>query len=284
MNRVQQVQMSSQRNVADSLPEIDPTPPSLTGVRVAITRATHQVARQRQLLDRLGATVYHYPTIAIVPLTNPVPLDQVLEDVGNSLYDWLILTSANTVFALADRMQALNMPTDALRSLKVATVGAATKAAAIEQLGLQVDIVPDSYTAERLAQTLNLTSGTRVLLPQSAIASPTIQHALEQQDVVISTVEAYRTVVATGGADVPRLLWEGQIDAITFTSASSVRYFYKRLTLEGGTMDMLDDVVVACIGPVTAEAVQTYGLCVSIVPDSHTIEGVTQGLVDYFQQ
>ncbi|MBV7335770.1 uroporphyrinogen-III synthase [Chloroflexi bacterium TSY] len=269
--------------MASTFTESDPGSLSLSGIRVAITRATHQVAEQRQLLERLGAIVYHYPTIAIVPPIDLAPLDQALENVRNGLYDWLILTSTNTVFALADRIQTLNMPLDVLAPLNVAVVGTTTKAAAIQQLGVQVDVVPDSYTTESLAQTLNLTAGTRVLLPQSAIAKPTIQNSLEQQDVVVNTVEAYRTVVATGGDDVPGLLWEGQIDAITFTSASSVRYFYKRLTMEGGTMDMLDDVVVASIGPVTAEAVQAYGVRVSIVPSVHTIDGLTQGLVRYFQ-
>jgi uroporphyrinogen-III synthase len=61
-----------------------------------------------------------------------------------------------------------------------------------------------------------------------------------------------------------------------------VRYFVKRLDYEGGTLAMLDDLTVACIGPLTAAAAKEYGLHVDILPQKHTIAGLVESVADYF--
>ena len=66
------------------------------------------------------------------------------------------------------------------------------------------------------------------------------------------------------------LLWEGKIDCVTFTFPTAVRYFVKRLDYEGGTLSMLDDVCVACIGPLTAEAARESNIHVDLgAPAAH---------------
>lgn len=98
----------------------------------------------------------------------------------------------------------------------------------------------------------------------------------------MTAVNAYRTVIGKGGDPVPVMLWEGKIDAITFTFPTAVRYFVKRLEYEGGTKAMLDDICIACIGPLTAAAAQDYGFHVSLVPEQHTIAGLVQAVNDHF--
>ena len=58
----------------------------------------------------------------------------------------------------------------------------------------------------------------------------------------------------------------------------AVRYFARRLRAEGGTLGMLDNVVVACIGPLTAAAARDLDIHVDLVPDSHSIAGLVDGL------
>ena len=253
----------------------------LAGLRVAITRAPHQAEKQRRLLEEQGAQVFRYPTIAIVPPQDVRPLDAALKKAAAGEFDWLVLTSVNTIDMLADRMAAMKMKPNALKGLKVATVGSVTAEAAAKKLGVTVDLVPDTYTTDNLAAALN-TPNARVLLPHSAIARPGLRESLRAAGAKVTTVDAYRNVVAKGGDPLPTLLWEGQVDAITFTSASTVSYFSKRLRAERGTLDMLDDVVVACIGPVTAEAARKCELCVSVVPEKHTIEGMVDSLAAHF--
>jgi uroporphyrinogen-III synthase len=58
------------------------------------------------------------------------------------------------------------------------------------------------------------------------------------------------------------------VDAVTFTSASTVRGFVGALgTLKGNPR-------VVCIGPVTAREAREHGLRVHAVASPHTIEGL----------
>lgn len=257
---------------------------SLHGIRIVITRAAHQAEKQRRLLAELGAEVYHYPCIDIVPPLTVEPLDQGLRAAAAGEFEWLVLTSVNTIEMLASRLAALQMRSPALARLKVATVGSVTEQAAHDQLGVTVHVVPDEYTGEQLAAAMQVKQGSRVLFPQSALAKPTLAAALRAAGADVTVVEAYRNVMARGGDPVPVLLWEGKIDAITFTSESTVRFFAKRLNAERGTLAMLDDVVVACIGPTTAATARQFGLHVAVLPEAHTLEGLTRALADHFNR
>ena len=82
-------------------------------------------------------------------------------------------------------------------------------------------------------------------------------------------VVAYRTVI--GGAEreeaeIYRMLLDRQIDAITFTSASTVRNFASILGPDQAA-DLLRTTVVACIGPVTAEAAQQLDIATTVMPE-----------------
>ena len=61
-----------------------------------------------------------------------------------------------------------------------------------------------------------------------------------------------------------------------------MRYFVKRLDYEGGSLAMLDDVTIACIGPLTAAAAKEFGLHVDVLPQQHTIAGLVDAVAAYF--
>ncbi len=260
------------------------SPQPLTNLTVAITRAAHQADAQRDSLEAAGATVYSYPAIRIIAPREIEPLDDALRQAtsksSGSAFDWLVLTSANAVYALAERLRDLSLgPFD---GMKVAAIGPSTAEAAAEMLGLSADVLPEENIAEGLAAALEIEEGTRILLPQSAIARPTLADLLREAGAAVTAIDAYRTAIGQGGDDVPLLLWQGQIDAITFTSASTVNLFKKRIEADTGGLAMLQDVVVACIGPVAAEEARRFGLRVRVVPEEYTVEGLTAALGRYF--
>src|SRR5579885_3555455 len=119
-------------------------PPSrtkpLAGTRVLVGRARHQAGALSSELKKLGATVIEIPFIEIRKPRSFKPLDSSLIRIDS--YDWLILTSANGVDALWERMGKLGISKRELRHLKVAAIGPATKKA-IEKRGLAVDVVPE---------------------------------------------------------------------------------------------------------------------------------------------
>lgn len=278
----------------------------LAGLRIANTRAARQAPSVTRLLEAEGAKVLHYPTVEIRPCARSEKLDAALKGLTAGHFDWLVITSANTVYTLADRLRALGIRHAAVAqsNTKVAVVGAATAAAVGEELNLSVDLLPDESMAESLAAGLRVGRGGRVFLPQSAIARPVLVNALRRAGAEVTVVAAYRTVVGRGGDDLPRQLCRGKVDAVLFTSASTVHNFVHRLKAEfqgeseegaipparegGGRSPLLStcfsqfDVAVACIGPVTAAAARRRALPVRVVAENRTVEGLVHSLKSYF--
>ncbi len=72
------------------------------------------------------------------------------------------------------------------------------------------------------------------------------------------------------------LLQAGEIDAVTFTSASAVRYFAERLELEG--ISALDGVKVACLSAQISDAAWQTGYVVAAEARSETLEALVEAL------
>ncbi len=145
-----------------------PTTLALSGVRILVGRARHQAGSLSHELRKLGADVLEIPFIEIRKPRSFKPLDLALKNVGN--YDWLILTSVNGVEALWERLAKLRLTKRNLKHLRVVAIGPATKKA-IEQRGIEVDVVPKEYVAESVVRSLQRrVKGKRVLLVRAKVA------------------------------------------------------------------------------------------------------------------
>jgi uroporphyrinogen-III synthase len=254
----------------------------LAGKRIVITRAPHQAGELETLLRERGAVPLLYPCIDIAPPTNPAPLESAVRAAADGAFDWLVLTSANTVLALRRVLDKLDLKPPYFSGLQVAAVGRATAEAAHSQLGLTVNLLPDEYNADALAETLQVSPGMRILLPQSAIADPTLAAALTMRGAVIRSAAAYQTALGRGGVDLPAQARAGEVDAITFTSASTVNNFFTRFSAEGGRIDSLRAVILACIGSKTAAALREQGFTAAVTPNEHRMEGLVREMEEYF--
>ena len=257
---------------------------ALEGKRIVITRATHQAGEFEQLLRGQGAVPLLYPCIAIKPPQDNEHLHRVLRAALAGTFDWLILTSTNTVRALKQSFDAMGINSPYTLNLQVAAVGSKTAQYAEEQLGLKVNVVPEQYTAISLAKALPLGKNTRVLLPQSEIAEPALATTLTTMGAIVTSMIAYQTVMGCGGIDLPELLRSGKVDAITLTSASTVTYLLQRLQNEGGDVHLLEAVCIACIGSSTAAAVRENNLSVAVIAEQQTIDGLVTGLEHYYAE
>jgi uroporphyrinogen-III synthase len=290
---------------------------ALTGKHVVVTRAAGQADELDDLLRRRGAEPLPYPCIAIAPPEDTGPLDAAVRDLAAGRFDWLVLTSRNTVTVLAERLKALtaedeNLSPDPLSPqerghrlpfpaqaacvlhsgrgglgdrwpVALAAVGAATARAAESELGLTAALAPDEFVAEALAAALiaRLRPGDRALLCQADIARPVLADALQAAGIELTSVIAYRTVIGRGGVDLPALLAARQVDALTFTSASTVRNLLRRLAAEGGRPADLAGVCIVCLGPIVADAACKLGLTVHVLPAEHTIPALVEALEAY---
>lgn len=254
----------------------------LAGRRVVVTRAPHQAADFAALLRARGAVPLLYPAVEIVPPEDTGPLDGALRRAAAGEFDWLVVTSRNTVMALAGRIEALGLR-DSLNQLHVAAVGPGTAEAVTEVLGAAVSLLPDEYVAESLVEAMQqVAGGQRVLLPQSAIARPILRSGLAAAGLEVEAVDAYRTVPGSGGDDIPTLLAARRIDAVTFTSSSTVVNFLARLDAAGADRHLLDGVCIACIGPIAGQTAGAHGLGPVVIPAEYTLDGLVAALEAHF--
>ena len=247
---------------------------ALVGKRIVNTRALHQAGELDELLRTRGAVPLSYPCIAIEPVADTAELDAALAELCAGTFDWLALTSANAVHAVA--VWAGRLPS--VPTTRLAVVGPGTAEAALRELGRRADVMPESYRAVELAAAMPVAPGERVLIPQSEIATSDLAEALRAKGAIVTVVTAYRTVVGSGGVDLPALLARGEVDAVILASSSAVDRCAERLNREGGNIVSLAGMPIVCIGPGTARIAQGHGLSSLIVPEEQTLAGVIHAL------
>lgn len=247
---------------------------TLSGKRIVNTRATHQAKKLDDLLLECGAIPLSYPCIEIVPPEDTIQLDTALKSLTD--YDWLILTSNNTAYTLANRVSELNITPD-WSQIKIAVVGKSTAKSVKKYFDVTADFIPDEYVAEALAENLPISTGTKILLPQSEIARSMLTEKLVQRGGIVDAITAYQTVLGQGGVDLPTILTSSEVDAVTFTSSSTVENFVKRL-------DAVPNLPVVCIGPITADTAHDLGFTEIIMPETYTLTEMVKSLVQYFHQ
>jgi uroporphyrinogen III methyltransferase/synthase len=256
----------------------------LFGRRIVVTRTREQAGDFIDMLEERGAEAIHAPAIRIAPPEDLEPLDDACRSIAT--FDWLVLTSVNAADAFMRRLFAVSDIRE-LKGVRLCTIGSST-AERLKRYGLRVDVVPEEYHAEALLESLRAhgdIAGRRFLLPKADIARELIAEELRASGADVTDVVAYRTLQAPAergeDQDVYRMLLDRQIDAVTFTSPSSVGNFVRMLG-EDQAVDLLRTTVVACIGPVTAEAAQQLGLATTVMPRRFTIADLVDALVEHF--
>lgn len=228
----------------------------LAGRRVLVTRAAHQAGKLSEALRELGAEPVEVPVLEIRPPQSFAALDEALLTL--SKYDWLILTSTNTVCALAERAAAMRIELTQPEGLKVAAVGEATASAA-RGLGLLVTYVPESYVAESLVKGLaGLSNGQKVLLARAAVARDVIPDALRAAGAQVDVVEAYRNAMPEAAPGQLRRALARQVDAAAFTSSSSVKHLAEAAGAAGISWPFAG-VAAISIGPITSATLRELG-------------------------
>jgi len=256
---------------------------SLSRVRVLVGRARHQAGALSAELRKLGANVLEIPFIEIRKPRSFKPLDAALKTLAT--YDWLILTSANGVEAMWDRMAKLGVTKRALHKLCIAAIGPATKKA-IEKRGIRVNVVPKEYVAESVVRSLKRkVNGKRVLLVRAKVARDVIPRELRKAGAQVDVVEAYETVVPRSSRRRLRVALRDpkkRPHVVTFTSSSTVRNFVELVGSRSaaGRQGMLDGIRMASIGPVTSATLRELGLPVDIAATEFTIPGLVKAIVE----
>ena len=185
--------------------------------------------------------------------------------------------------AFRERLRQSGRDARALAGLEVAAIGPET-ADTLRRTGIVPDLVPEEFRAEGLLESLapRVGAGQSVLLVRAAEAREVLPRALRARGVLVVVAAAYRTVASKEEADqVLALLEGGRVDAVTFTSSSTVRGLVAMLPPDEARR-LLSGVVLAAIGPITAATVAEYGLAVSVMPREYTVPALAAAIARHF--
>jgi uroporphyrinogen III methyltransferase/synthase len=263
----------------DSLRWFDARP--LSGLRVLVTRTREQASQLSWQLEKAGAEAIELPTIEIVPRHDDIKLTAAIDALSKGSYGWVAFTSANAVDFFFEALWEKGRDARDVQA-NVAAIGSAT-AEALGWWGIFVDAMPDPdrYTAEGLVDAFDQLDlqRQRVLLPRAEGARDILIEGLVAKGATVDEVTLY-------AAEVPgeinaaglRRLRAGEVDVVTFASSSSVRNLVAML---GGDTERLGNVRIACIGPITAQAVEDLiGREPDIVAQEHTIAGLIDAIAE----
>ncbi len=235
----------------------------LAKLTVAVTRARAQASELTARLRGLGAAVLEVPAIKIVPLEGPAP---PIED-----YDLVCLTSPNGVRLLFERLESSGRDARALAGARVAAIGPGT-AAALRNHGVIADVVPERFVAEGLVDALADLPVARALVARAAQARDVLPDALRGRGAQVDVLALYDTVAAP--------LTEAELDGVadadyvTFTSSSTVRFFF-----DAAGDRLRERARLLSIGPVTSASLRDRGREPDVEADRHDIDGLVQALL-----
>jgi len=257
-----------------------PTALPLNKVRVLVGRARHQASALSRELRKLGATVLEIPFIEIRKPRSFKALDAALKSLAE--YDWLILTSTNTVHALVERIASLDIVAPA-SSPEVAAVGSATAEAA-RDAGMKVSLTPKDYVAESLVASLqHQIAGKRVLLARAATARDVIPDALRAAGAAVDVVDAYRNVLPLEAPAQLQAALSNGLDAATFTSSSSVTHLAEAAQ-KAGIAFPLSGVPAISIGPITSQTLNEAHWPPAAEANPHDIPGLIAAVTRFLSR
>ena len=269
-------------NLRDQLNWFESRP--LFGKTIIVTRSRDQASEFSEQLIELGANVLEYPTINITSPDDFGPLDRELDSLEST--DWLIFTSVNGVDAFFNRIFELGRDVRDLKGVKICSIGPSTTER-IKGFHVSIDCQPPKYVAESVVEALKKVEelkGKRFLMPRTDIARSYVPEELRKLGAEVSDIVAYKTVLATDGDNIVLdKLKDGEVDIVTFTSASTVKNFVKIIG-EDNLSAFKNNVQFASIGPITNESAEEMDIDISIKAEEYTIPGLVQAIVNKVTQ
>jgi uroporphyrinogen-III synthase len=234
---------------------------TLAGRTIVVTRPADSPTDLVDELERRGAHVIAAATIEVVPARSAA-LTRALRELAAGRFEWVTLTSARTVEVLSSRVDPIDV------RARVAAIGDGTADAFRAWSGRRADLVPRAFTTSALARAFPRGIG-RVLCARADVAPDGLEDALAAKGWRADRVDAYRTRAPRRlSPEASRALASGRVDAVTFTSASTVRGFVAAVGEVRGSPR------VVCIGPVTSKEARAHGLPVHAVADPHNVRGL----------
>jgi uroporphyrinogen III methyltransferase/synthase len=143
------------------------------------------------------------------------------------------------------------------------------------------DIVPERFVAEGLIEALADVPVSSALIARASEARDVLPEALRARGASVDVVALYETVAESLSES--ELAAARAADYVTFTSSSTVRFFFDGVQSAGAELPARAGSFagprLVSIGPVTTEALRERGLEPDVEATRHDIDGVIEALV-----
>lgn len=242
----------------------------LAGFTVGVT-AARRAEELGALLTRRGAAVLHAPALRILPLADDSELLAATEELLGDVPDLVIATTAVGFRGWVEAAEGWGIGDRLLEVLHGAEVlarGPKVKGA-IRAAGLTESWSPASESMAEVQDRLlgEGVEGRRIALQLHGEPLPGFVEALREAGAEVVGVPVYRWMPPEDIAPLDRMLdatVSRVLDAVTFTSAPAATSYLNRAETLGILPEVLSalgrDVLVACVGPVTALPLQDRGI------------------------
>jgi uroporphyrinogen III methyltransferase/synthase len=256
----------------------------LFGREILVTRPENQANRLTDRLKRAGARTHQLPTIDITPVREGL---EILRNTIDRLetFDWLVFTSRNAVNYFFEELRDSDRDLRSLGSLRLATIGPGTADRLAEE-GFQRDLLPEEHRAEALADALldTIDPESSLLLPRSADSRSHLADRLTENDHRVDEIDLYRAGPPKTSTveQLREHLSDPTADMITFTSSSTVNNLFESIETEL-VRKGLEQMDIACIGPITAETLEDYGVTANIIPDNYNLDAFYNRILKHYQ-
>lgn len=253
---------------------------SLGGRQFLITRPKQNASELARRLREQGAQVLEVPAIFTKPIEQNEVLRAVLrkcasedkvelseEIIKKPSERWLVFSSPIGVRTFFEQLDCLEMDMRSLMQsgtlLKIAAIGSATKKE-LQHYGLRADVTPKVYNAKHLGETIAQVAApdSEIIILRAKEGSKELIPPLETAGLAVKDIATYETIYEVNEIlceEVKSAFERDEIDAVTFTSASTVRGFVNGLKELDYT-----NVKAVCIGEQTAAEARKYGMQIMI--------------------
>jgi uroporphyrinogen-III synthase len=251
---------------------------SLDNRILAITRKDCDAREFSQLVSSEGGKTIALPTIDIIP-KEPKVIEELLENINEKNYDYCVFMSSQAVsvlFELADKINKTEQIIYTLNSRNVIAIGPKTRDSLIHNR-INVKFMPENYSSKGLYELFSKMDlvNKRIIIPRSSTLNEFTSKFLSNLEIDIDQIFLYtiRTAKPTDvWKDFVLLLEQAKIDAIIFTSASSVRSFLEIMKNLQSIFLLKRVKSVISIGPLTSKELRTRNISY-YESKEHTIKG-----------
>jgi uroporphyrinogen III methyltransferase/synthase len=250
----------------------------LFGKRILVTRPVSGARGFAAAVRARGAEPILAPTISIEPPDDEASAHATLDRLDS--FAWVVFSSRNAVDAVFAHLDATGGDARSFGRARVAAIGPRT-AGLLRERGIRADLIPNAYVSEELTSALIAATqpSDAVAILRAQDGRDVLQQTLADAGRIITSVPLYRTVSvrdARFARDVERA------EILTFLSASAMRGYIENFADANVAVQAARGKVVACIGPVVADAAREVGLHVDVQPDGYTGDEMLDALEEFF--